>query len=459
MVWAVGLGIILSSCSGLSEIDSPDAGRTSSYELGVPNFDMEAVVRLRGDRPNVEVYYSIPRASLVFVQAGEHFQARFEVSVRIAERESETLVGEWSEVDTLTLHTYDETITFDRIGGRTDLEVLPGDYVVTVSVADAANDGVATRRQAVQIPSSQPDGAYLGRPLIEGRGDGGVIEPILALHIPASIDSLRSSVQILNPAGERVEVILQLLKFPSDTSVASPPYWLVPSRGSLAYRGIDWERADTIQVTRRVVSAADESAEIVFSLPDLTQGMYRLSISARTSAGEMRDSHQRMLSVKSATFPALQLLDELVEALAYIAFDDEIDAIRSAATTEEMKRRFDAFWGSLVPNRNLANNLIELYYGRIEEANLFFTGYKDGWKTDMGMIYTIYGPPLYVDRRIDSETWYYSYSDRDPLRTFEFERAAMHRDGPFETYILQRRPYYQREWSRIIDQWRRGRIL
>ena len=154
-------------------------------------------------------------------------------------------------------------------------------------------------------------------------------------------------------------------------------------------------------------------------------------------------------------------MEEMVEALAYVAYPREIEHIRAAPTPLEKKRRFDAFWGELLPNRRVAASLIERYYSRIEEANLLFTSFKEGWKTDRGMVYVILGPPGYVDRRLDGEVWHYAtFAGRDPLHTFTFERVRTSEgDAVFENYVLQRRPYYEQVWFRALDRWRDGTVL
>ena len=38
-----------------------------------------------------------------------------------------------------------------------------------------------------------------------------------------------------------------------------------------------------------------------------------------------------------------------------------------------------------------AKSLIAIYYNRIQNANLHFTTFKEGWKTDRGMIYVVFG--------------------------------------------------------------------
>ena len=57
--------------------------------------------------------------------------------------------------------------------------------------------------------------------------------------------------------------------------------------------------------------------------------------------------------------------------------------------------------------------MMDEYYGRIQFANQNFGHYIDGWKTDMGMIYVIFGSPSNIERHpfeLDSkpyEIWTY----------------------------------------------------
>ena len=454
------LTLIVGGCAGPAAVDLADAGRTRVYEPGVPNFDMEAVVRLSGGAPSVEIYNSIPFASLVYVKAGDRYEAEYELIVQLLDRGSKSVLQEKTETRRLSVSDFDSTQSYRTHIEVVPLEVSPGSYVVDVMLTDAGSRATARRRQSITIPEPGPGEPFVSRILIEGLSEDGGYAPVVSLHMPAMVDSLRATIQIFNLAEERPsQVLMRLVRFATDTTVASPPYWLAPGRGSLPYVGAFFDRVDTLQVTRRAIGPDVDDAEIVFSLPSLMPGIHELRIEARSSEGEVMLGQSRVLSVKNRAFPEMAVLDDLIEALAYIAFEREIEEIRAGKTPSEKKRRFDAFWGSLVPNRNAAANLIKLYYGRIEEANLFFTGYKEGWKTDRGMIYTILGPPLYVDRSFDMEVWHYSYSDRDPVNTFVFERVQPYRDEPFENYILQRRPYYQQEWSRAVDRWREGQVL
>jgi GWxTD domain-containing protein len=72
------------------------------------------------------------------------------------------------------------------------------------------------------------------------------------------------------------------------------------------------------------------------------------------------------------------------------------------------------FWKARDPNPNTPRNeKMEEHYARVEFANKHFKHYLDGWRTDMGMVYIIFGPPNNVERHpfdIDAkpyEIWSY----------------------------------------------------
>ena len=217
-------------------------------------------------------------------------------------------------------------------------------------------------------------------------------------------------------------------------------------------------------MTHRLLKDVEEDVIIEFTFPSLREGTYRMTIeasSANAPEGEkLLLSRERNLSIKSQDFPHVTTLDQLIESLAYIGYRRELEDLRSATTLEEKKKKFDAFWGNLVNNREAASNLIKQYYGRIEEANLYFTGHKEGWKTDRGMVYIILGSPMFVEYTFDAQTWHYSYSDRDALNSFHFRKVRpFGGQADFEHYILTRRPYYERAWTRAIERWRNGTML
>ncbi|MFW6348738.1 MAG: GWxTD domain-containing protein, partial [Cyclonatronaceae bacterium] len=127
---------------------------------------------------------------------------------------------------------------------------------------------------------------------------------------------------------------------------------------------------------------------------------------------------------------------------------------------DSLKRAVDIFWLENLESGRTAREVMALYYQRVVEANMQFTSFKEGWKTDMGMVYIIFGPPWYVDRRGQNIRWTYGYDTNDPRRTFDFYRARMDtRRFPFDNWVLERRDnYHYTNYERIQD-WLNGYVL
>jgi GWxTD domain-containing protein len=456
----------LQGCVSSSGIDSAISGRTLVYSPGVPNFDLEAIATLNGDETGIDLYIGIPYASLIFHNEGNQYIAHYEASVQLRDEDDKISFSEIAWSDTVRVTDYDRTQRFNPLIIQKRLAAEPGEYVVHAIVLDLNSEETAERRQRLQVIGRIETGFALSRMRLEGRDSSGGFEPIVSYHTPARLDSIRSVVELYNaPAGSDVDVTMVLVRFPHDLSVAMPPYWLTPPIGSLSYRGVDFGKPDTLQATRRTLQDVDQDITIEFEFPALDRGSYRIYIEARLAGSAPDDEsaillqRRRNLSVKGENFPHMTQLQELIDALQYIARDDELEEIYSATTIEQTRSEFDGFWGNLVSNRQQAGNMIKQYYGRMEDANLFFTGHKEGWKTDRGMVYVILGPPMYVEYAFDSQIWHYSYSEQDFANAYHFQRVRpFGAEADFDHYILTRRPFYERAWSRAIERWRQGLI-
>jgi GWxTD domain-containing protein len=128
-----------------------------------------------------------------------------------------------------------------------------------------------------------------------------------------------------------------------------------------------------------------------------------------------------------------------VEVLRYIATQDELDQIGkledNGSAAEEARQTFwDSFWKRRDPTPDTPENEArDGFYQRVHYADQHFSTGGPGWKSDMGRVYIVYGPPDEVTRnpfnfdRPPEEIWYY-YRDK---RTFVF----VDRDG-FGRYDL-----------------------
>jgi GWxTD domain-containing protein len=158
--------------------------------------------------------------------------------------------------------------------------------------------------------------------------------------------------------------------------------------------------------------------------------------------------------VANENYPEFTFATELIESLRYLCTRKEYDSLMSAS---DRKSAVDQYWLEKSGNNERARKLIKIYYGRAREANTYFTSFLEGWKTDRGMIYMIFGPPASVTRDPESETWIYNFSGNMPDATFVFNKIR----NPFTAndYQLERNEIYKEVWYMAVDNWRSARIV
>ncbi len=157
------------------------------------------------------------------------------------------------------------------------------------------------------------------------------------------------------------------------------------------------------------------------------------------------------LMVVDNRFPKISKTKELIDPTIYIASDEERKSMRN---TQKPKIKLDDFWLSLAQDKDFARKMIKNYYNKVQQANILFTEYKEGWKTDMGMIYIIFGKPDQVYKHDLSETWKYKSKSNIPALNFIFNRKV----NPFGQYFfeLQNSEDYAGVWYNTVEMWRKG---
>lgn len=151
-------------------------------------------------------------------------------------------------------------------------------------------------------------------------------------------------------------------------------------------------------------------------------------------------------------YPRLTRPQNLLKPLIYISTRNEIKEISS---NNAAKKTLDNYWLRLASNNEgKARRTIRAYYRRVTGANNLFTTYKEGWKTDMGMIYVVLGPPDQVARTKEKEVWTYTQNPNFSEINFTFVRKP--NQFVEDHYELVRYPEYEPIWYPIVEEWRSG---
>lgn len=450
-------------CNSSKQItESPQA--YDRYIPGYPNFFLGAQSRIdEQQQSGVDVIVKLPYNNLIFKRQNAHksYKAKFEIQLklhRLETGENPNIIRNF--VRNIEVPNYKQTKSFTDYLFVHRFRLQPGEYQMEAVVSDFNTEKSISRHLNVHVPNINNSSISVTniQLLSKNTTRDHKFKTELAYHIPDDFDSLKSNIQLYIPnAHDQLMLEMNLLRIPTDTLPARLPYFVSPHAKSLEYKGLDTRQLDTIQTTRRHLTGIYGKLGIDFTMPELSPGTYRIKIEGTGNRGSEVFTQRRDFSLKSRTYPTVSEIDDMIESLIYIASPSEYNMLIKASKKSK-KEQFDAFWGSLFENRQQASETLTKYYNRVEEANRLFTTYKEGWKTDFGMIYIIFGPPTHVEHSVDGITWHYSFDSdlTNGVNSFFFEKLPMPADVPFTHFQLERSLVYERIYRLAVQEWRSG---
>lgn len=155
----------------------------------------------------------------------------------------------------------------------------------------------------------------------------------------------------------------------------------------------------------------------------------------------------------STTYPSLGNSDEMINSTRYIMERTEYENCKEAP---EQKTAIDNFWLTIGGSNERARELLKRYYGRVAEANRAFTSYAQGWKSDRGMIFIVFGPPTNIYKSKKDEIWVYGNEANPAALRFVFNKTQ----NPYSSndFVLERSQFYKDAWYSAVEYWRQGNI-
>ena len=147
-------------------------------------------------------------------------------------------------------------------------------------------------------------------------------------------------------------------------------------------------------------------------------------------------------------YPSISSDAQKVFGLRYLTPQKEFATMLQSEPVSTLKE----FWFFEERTEERSKEMMRTYYARMLRANHLFTSYKEGWKTDRGMIFMVYGPPDHVYHEADREVWEYgpdaNYND---LRfDFVIRSSKLHN----QQWVLERNSSYKRSWYLMLENWR-----
>lgn len=463
ITWLILLSTI--SCSN-SYVDNIDAGENYQYREGYPELRLAATSYVSDEGESyLSIAVDLVYGSLVFKKNEDTYRSAGEFDISIVKQgDMPITVGNHSYPISITDKDYSiiesqETYLFEK-----EYVVDPGEYIVNVTYRDASSTKSSTRSTEtivldpgrVTSNSNLPNIRVLTKNLASDVTD---YIPLTTYDFSSDTDSVKFAFQIVSQASEESIVVeSRLLKFESDTTYARLMNERNYTPGNIAYKGIDYSEEVEISSSRRVITT-NGNILFEFSYPKLDRGNYRFEVFSNSSE-ETSFYKARDFGVKSPNYPTLKSSRELAAPLIYLMGEKEHDELMSIDNDLELKKSIDRFWLKNIKNKSKAKATISLFYERVEEANKQFSNFKEGWKTDRGYIYILYGPPWNTEKYLQRIRWGYSHNSAEFEKNFYFEASRIkNKYYPFDNFLLQRsRDYYQIHYQQV-QLWLSGLIL
>lgn len=371
-------------------------------------FDVLAFKGTVDTAQRLDVFVVVPYQHIQFEKQDARYIASYTATIVLRDstgREREKKQQQRSLVENSYETTIGATARFDYT--QSIFYVPPGTYTVEVTLYDELSRNESSRSRKITV-------------LPFGRFPFSISSIMLASSIARTDRGLTVTPHVTDDVTMLLEDDLFAF-FESYSSASSPDsvlflYEILGDRGATIETG-----SPVLQPVRR---PADRHYLRVNLSGSLSTGAYTLRVLALRPGTRMpytqsdilaASEHSIRIDTKAGYGPAgEEELSLAIRQLRYVASGSELEYIEAGTTVEERRRRFLDFWKNIDPTPNTARNeAYEEYYRRVEYADQTFRSYTEGWLTDMGMVYIIFGPPNNVERqsyRSDGkivEVWYY----------------------------------------------------
>lgn len=393
--------------------------RPVKEDLSLPDFSFIGLAEPQANRDLMllTVHVKIPYSELKFTRQNKLFVATYEVGITLADQENERIAGSiWK--DTVIVATYDETRLDSRYVHAEDSYLIPaGKLSLMVRVTDLFTKKSRILSDTVDHSNMYSQDLSLGNiAILDGRDHGEEFSVLTHQTFYEIIDTLRFNIHLM---GRKGPFKLQYSLFHKDELVKTV-------NGDLDLTGF----VDTL---------------LHFELPleDMQYSTYSLVFSASDSEGAAVKTRARFrLNISGIGFDVGDL-EQAIKQLRYIADERQIRFLLDG-DEEERYNKFKAFWIERDPTPGTGpNELMDEYYRRIAFAIEAFSNVQEGWKTDRGMVYILFGAPDEIESgpfEIGTkpyEIWNYYHLGRQFLFVDE---------TGFGDYRLTNRYSDQRDW-------------
>ena len=338
----------------------------------------------------LEVYYQIYNAVLNFAKKDDNFEAQYEVAVKVY-NDNEELVDSYHQSKTVLVpNEVKAKSRYDYRTSQVNFDLPPGKYTMNLVLSDPSSRQVQNQQFKLKLKdmgSKQPTLSDIELvQAVDKSSDSGskefdkgslLVVPSVT-HIYGNDDKLR---------------LLFYVELYRGTD--STPDVRVETMLRHSVKGMVYRDSLTSEFTEPTVRQFRE-----ISLDSLIPGRYELSVTLLGKRAKKLYVEYRYFTIFLSQNALLKYdYKSILGQLGIIATNEEMDVLKKAETYPDRLSAFNAFWDGRDPTPGTSvNEAKDEFYRRVNIANQNFTHmYRQGWKTDRGRIYIIYGEPDQVD--------------------------------------------------------------
>ncbi len=456
--------IIIAGCGGTQDA-ATERGSGYAYREGYPEMRITAVgFFTETDAPAIQIVADIVEGSLIYKSADGISVATATLTIQVLKLNQKERVGFASLQIPISIEGRSDNLirSSDLHTIVQNVEVTPGDFEVILSITDNASNQQTSRKATTSIPEKSD--TLIGLTSVRMYGvESDIREEVVSItthDVQNRYAGLVFENQFLVPESmDSVAVTIKLSQYESDIEHARQMAGLPINPGSIQYKGINYAGGKTLRTDIAYVRGSSRPTQVRHIMPMPGSGNYRLEFSITQPDGRV-ETRAREFGVKSPWYPNVRTIREMAEPLIYLTSQKEYARMMAIGDPDSLKKEVDRFWLTNIKNRSRAAQVIQLYYSRVEEANKQFSNFKEGWKTDMGMVFILFGPPWYVENSVEGSIWYYSYNRNDLRYVFRFYRPRVSDVFyPYQHYILVRERYYHSVEYEMVENWKSGHVL
>jgi GWxTD domain-containing protein len=394
-----------------------------SFE-GIPLFGDDTT------RALINIHYRIGQNFFIFVRnqreaTSEEFIARGELLVELRDEQDISVAREIRQIRLTRTTQPDERERLPDIEGAFTFDLPDGEYTILFSLDDRESGRAFLDRD---------------KKVTTRRGFRKALELSYPMFATVGYADDNASATFIRPVNHGTDVpfdsrggyLFQLFLPPAQTLTAS---WnltrqrdpITPQPQVLAgnqYSIIDGtlELQSTEGVVQYHVRPATASGWRLLYLPlpleQLEPGSFKLELELMADGSKYEREYSFNVNWKNRPV-SLMNLQLAVEALRHIATETEIEEMQTGSLQRNV-RAFQAFWRQRDRDTTTAYNEVMVeYYRRVDDATQRFSTLSggDGYKTDRGRIFILYGAPTRIDRLIPpggvaTEVWTYTHLKR-----------------------------------------------